>query len=293
MRLASLSQSPVSQAGVRPKQRVLLVQADSDGASGLHTALERRELEVVPKSTLTEALRCIVTENFAALICDLHLPAAGDGFTLINAMHHLHPEAVTMIMSAYPALKESLASLLPQADEVLVTPIATDQVVALLENRLRKPKIYVARSRETIATILQRHTEETVQEWLTRSKQSKQLAAAASLSDEKRTGYLKGLLTELVHRLRSPRVEEGVAQISRAAIVHGKIRKQQGYTAAMLVEESRILQVCIFQTLRNNLNAVDLALVLTDVMTIADEVDSQLRQTMDSFMELANGEQAQ
>ena len=51
----------------------------------------------------------------------------------------------------------------------------------------------------------------------------------------------------------------------------------------MLVEESRILQVCIFKTLRSNLGAVDLALVLTDVMTIADEVDSQLRQTMASF----------
>ena len=53
----------------------------------------------------------------------------------------------------------------------------------------------------------------------------------------------------------------------------------------MLVEESRILQVCIFKTLRTNLNAVDLALVLTDVMTIADEVDSQLTQTMASFSE--------
>ncbi|MEO5936403.1 MAG: hypothetical protein ABIP81_04235, partial [Terriglobales bacterium] len=40
---------------------------------------------------------------------------------------------------------------------------------------------------------------------------------------------------------------------------------------------------CIFKTLRSNLNAVDLALVLTDVMTIADEVDSQLTQTMASF----------
>ena len=51
----------------------------------------------------------------------------------------------------------------------------------------------------------------------------------------------------------------------------------------MLVEESRILQVCIFKTLRSNLAAVDVALVLTDVMTIADEVDSQLRQTIGSF----------
>ena len=76
---------------------------------------------------------------------------------------------------------------------------------------------------------------------------------------------------------------KGKAKISLAALAHGRMRSQQGYTAAMLVEESRILQVCIFNTLRVNLRAVDLACVLADVMTIADEVDSQLKQTIASF----------
>ena len=74
-----------------------------------------------------------------------------------------------------------------------------------------------------------------------------------------------------------------------AAVAHGRTRWHQGYVAEMLVEESRILQVCIFATLRNNLSALDLALVLTDIMTIADEVDSQLRQTMAGFAEEALG----
>lgn len=276
----------------RIKQRVLLVRTDQSVGSGLPAALARRDLEVVIKATLDEALRCIAGEPFAALICDLHLPAAGDGFTLINAMNHLHPSAVTMILSDYPALKESMASLLPQADEVLVTPIETEQIVTLLESRLLTPKRHFVRSRESIATILQKHSDSTIREWLTRSKQSRALSTAAALSDDQRTGYLKGLITELVHRLRAPRLEEGTAQVSRAAVTHGRIRRRQGYTPAMLVEESRILQVCIFQTLRNNLNAVDLALVLTDVMTIADEVDSQLRQTMDSLVELADAKRA-
>ena len=53
----------------------------------------------------------------------------------------------------------------------------------------------------------------------------------------------------------------------------------------MIVEESRILQVSIFQTLQNNLTSVDFNSLLTDVMTIADEVDSQLKQTLVSFDE--------
>jgi electron transfer flavoprotein alpha/beta subunit len=52
----------------------------------------------------------------------------------------------------------------------------------------------------------------------------------------------------------------------------------------MLVEESRMLQVSIFQTLQNNLHRVDFSLVLVGVMAIADEVDSQLAQQMASYV---------
>lgn len=43
----------------------------------------------------------------------------------------------------------------------------------------------------------------------------------------------------------------------------------------MLVEESRMLQVCIFDTLQKNLATIDFSKVLIGVMTIADEIDSQ------------------
>jgi hypothetical protein len=53
----------------------------------------------------------------------------------------------------------------------------------------------------------------------------------------------------------------------------------------MIVEESRMLQVSIFHTLQNNLSVVDFSLLLIDIMAIADEVDSQLKQTIMSFAE--------
>lgn len=61
----------------------------------------------------------------------------------------------------------------------------------------------------------------------------------------------------------------------------------------MLVEESRMLQVSIFQTLQNNLQSVDFSLLLVDVMAIADEVDSQLAQAMTSYIAEANLNDAQ
>jgi hypothetical protein len=53
----------------------------------------------------------------------------------------------------------------------------------------------------------------------------------------------------------------------------------------MVVEESRILQLSIFNTLQDKLGCVDFSTVLLDVMTIADEMDSQLEQAVLGFME--------
>jgi hypothetical protein len=51
----------------------------------------------------------------------------------------------------------------------------------------------------------------------------------------------------------------------------------------MMVEESRILKFCVFDTLQNNLATIDFRVVLIGV-TIADEIDSQLGQAMDSYI---------
>ncbi len=99
-----------------------------------------------------------------------------------------------------------------------------------------------------------------------------------------RTGHLPQLIRELVHRLRVPR-SLGTKQVSDAAREHGKVRHSQGYSIPTIIEESRMLQVSIFHTLQTNLNVVDFSLLLIDVMAIADEVDSQLKQTIMSFTE--------
>jgi hypothetical protein len=138
---------------------------------------------------------------------------------------------------------------------------------------------------ERVASILERNASATITEWLTRVERKSELTCVP-LSKEQRTGHLPKLLQELVQRLRVPR-SLGTKAVSAAAIKHGKIRRSQGYSIPMMVEESRILQVSIFDTLQKNVSSVDFSLLLIDVMAIADEVDSQLKQTLISFIEQA------
>jgi hypothetical protein len=134
---------------------------------------------------------------------------------------------------------------------------------------------------ESIADILDRQLDVVIREWLTRVEKEPELTAIA-LDFEERTGHLPQLLHDVIRRLR---MDEGTkAPISEAAAHHGDLRSRQGYTVAMAVEESRLLQVSIFLTLHRSENHLEFSAILPAVVTIADEVDAQLKQQMLRFM---------
>ncbi len=261
--------------------RVLLVDDNDDVRAAFKEGLENRGFEVVPTSTVNQALRLIAAEKFDVLLSDLHMPDAGDGLTVVSAMRHTQPDAVTLVMSGYPALPEAMSAILLQADEILVKPVGLAAVSDLIKRKLSNPSVREARNRETVAAILDREKGTVIQEWMSRVNQNEELRAIP-LDGQERTGHLPLLLSDLVHRLRL--VPGLKTPISRSAYLHGTLRRMQGYSIAMLVEESRILQVSIFHTLQSNLKSVDFSTVLLDVMVIADEVDAQLKQTVLGFM---------
>jgi DNA-binding response OmpR family regulator len=264
------------------KKRLLLVDDNDDVRTVFQEGMQAHGFEVVAAASVNEALRLISTEKFDVLLSDLHMPDAGDGFTVVSAMRHAHPNAVTLVLSGYPALQEAMAAMLLEADEVLVKPVGLTAVAEIIQRKLANPSARRSMKKERVAEILERDAEPTIRDWMSKVEQNEELCRV-SLSYKERTGHLPLLLGDLVRRLRlAPNAK---VPNSTAAREHGIRRRKQGYTVAMAVEESRILQVSIFGTLQNNLRSVDFSSVLQDVMTIADEVDSQLKQAMLGFME--------
>jgi len=138
-----------------------------------------------------------------------------------------------------------------------------------------------AAARESVADILERELQPVITDWLARVEQEPDLTCIP-LSYEDRTGHLPHLLHDVIARLRLDVATK--APISKAAAEHGDLRRRQGYTVAMAVEESRLLQVTIFSTLHKNAKNLEFSLLLPDVVTIADEVDAQLKEQMLRFM---------
>lgn len=134
---------------------------------------------------------------------------------------------------------------------------------------------------DRVADILERELQKLIEAWLTRVQQEPDLINIL-LNHEERTGHLPHLIHDVIIRLR---LEAGTkAPISKAAAFHGDLRHKQGYTVAMMVEESRLLQVSIFTILHENVKHLEYSALLPDVVTIADEVDAQLKEQILRFM---------
>jgi len=223
--------------------KILLVDDNDAVRESLKTVLQCSQFDVKAAASVAEAIHLIDTETFDVLLSDLHLPGAGDGFTIVSAMRHRHPDAITLLFTGYPALKEAMDAILLQADEIMVKPMPIPELLALIREKLKNRGTRRPSNTERVASILEREAETTIADWLSRVEKEDELTHIV-LSIDQRTGHLPLLLRELVHRLRVPR-SLGTKQVSVGAVEHGKTRRSQGYSIPMIVEESRILQVSI------------------------------------------------
>src|SRR4029077_6085335 len=127
-----------------------------------------------------------------------------------------------------------------------------------------------------VAAVLERELTPTIERCLKRVEEVPSLMAV-SLSYKERTGHLPQLIKDLIERLR---LDEGVERPeTKSAHDHGEVRYQQKYAVPMLVEESRLLQVSIFDTLRRHQEEIEPNVMMCGVVIIADECDAQLKHT--------------
>ena len=118
------------------RSRLLLVDDDELVLFGLKGILEAHEFEVTTASNVIEALKRITSESFDVVLTDLHMPGAGDGLIVVNAMRHANPKAVTIVLSANPDMRKATAAILRQADKIMVKPAKVGFIVQAIRQRL-------------------------------------------------------------------------------------------------------------------------------------------------------------
>ena len=215
--------------------KLLVVDDDEVVRLSLCTILEDYGFEVTCASSVSQALKLISSQKYDALLSDLHMPGAGDGLTVVSAMRHANPEAVTLLLSAFPEMSAAASAILLQADEILVKPMNIPDLIDAITQRLTKGPLH-RRTVENLATILERTTDEGIDDWYAAVEKEDSLAAV-HLSREARCRHLPQLFRDLGRRLQAFQPLGSKELRSQSASDHGLERRRQGYTAAMMVEE--------------------------------------------------------
>ena len=153
---------------------ILLVDDDEVLRHTLAAVLQEHGYDVTTAASVPEALKLISAGSYDVLLSDLHMPGRGDGLTVVSAMRHANPNAVTMLFSAFPEMDAAAQAILLQTDQILVKPMNIPALIEAIEQRLA---IGAPPSRviESVATILEYSIPSTVDAWFERVEKEKKL----------------------------------------------------------------------------------------------------------------------
>ncbi|HKR28756.1 MAG TPA: response regulator [Acidobacteriaceae bacterium] len=261
--------------------RLLFVDDEPGIRTTLAAILRQQGFQVTVASTVSEALNWIARESFDVLISDLNIGEAGDGFTVVSAMRRTQPQAATFILTGYPAFETALEAIRQQVDDYFVKPAKVQELVEKIQERLNGPRkephhIQIRRLPE----ILQEHRREVFSRWLTAVK-SDQHVDSAALSEQELTDQLPLLIDEIVTGETGQKLS---AKALNAAQRHGSARFQQGSSIPSMIREARLLHEVISIIVQENLLAVEVSFLITDIMQIGETIQAFLEESIRSFL---------
>ncbi len=264
------------------RTRILLVDDEPNILLTLAAILGHEGYTVITAATVAEALREIGVQPFDALIADLNIGEPGDGFTVVSAMRRTHPRCINLILTGYPAFETALQAIRNQVDDYLVKPADVRELVKSLETKLSNPRPAGAMAVQPLAEFLRENASEISQRALAAMKSNSRLAAIP-LTDEQRLDHVLGLLTGIVEQLQSERPNQPTRALLEDGARHGAVRRKQRYSEDLLVEDIRVVDQSIYDTVQNGLLKLDLSRLIPDLRNVNGTLATHLQESLKAF----------
>lgn len=262
--------------------RVLFVDDEQMLRDMWSAILSAEGFDITTVATVAEALSQITSEKFDVLIADLNIGEPGDGFTIVSAMRRVQPEAVTMILTGYPAFQAALRAIHEQVDDFLVKPAEPKNVAETIRRNLcqrRKPGAILT---DRLNRVIERNRDGIVQAWYEAVERDPEISKIR-LSRDERIDHLPQLLDELVRPLDSEKKTKSGSR--SAAHEHGDKRRKQRYTLGMLLEETRILHRVVANCMQKNLMQIDISNLIPDLIEVHDRMQAMLQHSLETFLQ--------
>jgi ActR/RegA family two-component response regulator len=268
-----------------PPVRILFVDDEQTIRLTLPPILESHGFAVEVTATVAEALAEIASKPFDVLIADLNVGQPGDGFTVVSAMRRTQPNCVNFILTGFPAFETALEAIRRQVDDYLLKPIEIPDLVALIESKLQAHEPHKYLSPKRVAAILREKREEITSEVLAKMKAHLELRRLR-LSDGERIDHIPTILQAIVSALESNNNQFDDGFLGAAA-KHGRLRLKQGYLPPLMVEDARLLEEAIYDTVQGNLLSVDVSHLIPDLRVVNSALETQLRESLKAYSKAA------
>ena len=119
------------------KEKILIVEDDSDINGLLCKILEKEGFETVSAYSGSEALLRLSMEHFDMMLLDLMLPGT-TGEEVIRQLREKENEIPVLVLTAKASLEDKISVLNLGADDYLTKPFENEEVVARVNARLRR-----------------------------------------------------------------------------------------------------------------------------------------------------------
>lgn len=263
------SKSPPTHAReAEERLRLLFVDDEDNIRLTLPLLLERHGFDVTSVPTVADALVQITAISFDVLLADLNIHREGDGFLVIAAMRRAQPRCKNFILTGYPGLESAIRAIQNQVDDFFTKPADIEELVAKIKARLAAPAIRPVR----LAPVLMENEREITSKILDAIK-SDAILGKVQLDDRKRVDHLPSIFQAVIGRL----MREGrlfSPNELQFATRHGRRRKKEGYTPAMLVREFQLIGETIYNLLGSDILPLGVVELLSDLRLLTHSLNT-------------------
>jgi len=263
------------------KPRLLFVDDEPGIRLTLPVILSMHGFEVRTADSVPEALKLISSETFDILLSDLNIGDPGDGFTVVSAMRRTQPKALTMILTGYPAFETALEAIRRQVDEYFVKPASVDALVARMKEKLELRGTHQPPPMQRVSYILEKNREMVVDHFLKAIIQRPHFPVEGFSRAELQDNL--GTIVEAIISMLRKGEEDAGDSLRAVALEHGRRRAEQGFTAALMVEEVGLLRSAVFAVIQENLLAIDVSFLLSDMIALSELLDRRLQDSLLAF----------
>ncbi len=265
------------------QRRLLCVDDEENIRITMSAILSKNGFDVSTAASVPEALQKITSEKFDVLLSDLNIGNPGDGLTVVSAMRRTQPEAVTIILTGYPAFETALEAIRQQVDDYIVKPADVPTLLHVIERKLATPpqQRHVPPPKR-VAMLLQEHLERIETLWIASVQNDHRLWRAANR--EQHLDYVRGLLQQVIRAAQSYSGEASADHPAPISMPAGR-RDLQGYTPGMVLAEFCILRRVVSQIVQENLLAVNLSYLVPDLAQVNESLDAQAQAALSTLFE--------